>query len=119
MFATIAPKSSSGRNPEVTAHIDDISTIFIPLKLRNQRQRVKHKFPGTLPLTINYFRYFDANNREELARMIAVEHLPFNFGENVDFVNYCQKALNPSACRVPRTTLTRTLFNLYKKVKKN
>ena len=61
------------------------------------------------------FRYSDTNNREELAHMVAVEHLPFNFGEKVGFVNYCQKALNPSACRVPRTTLTRTLFNLYKK----
>ena len=50
--------------------------------------------------------------------MVAVEHLPFNFGEKVSFVNYCQKALNPSACRVLRTTPTRTLFNLYKKSKK-
>ena len=37
------------------------------------------------------FRYSDANNREELARMVAVEHLLFNFGEKVSFVNYCQK----------------------------
>ena len=50
--------------------------------------------------------------------MIAVKHLPFNFGEKVGFVNYCQKTLNSSACHVPRTTLTRTLFNLYKKSKK-
>ena len=65
------------------------------------------------------FRYSNANNREELARVVAVEHLPFNFDEKVGFVNYCQKTLNPSPYRVPRTTLTRTLFNLYKKVKKN
>ena len=64
------------------------------------------------------FRYSDANNREELARMVAVEHLSFNFSEKVGFVNYCQKALNPSACRILKTTLTRTLFNLYKKSKK-
>ena len=50
--------------------------------------------------------------------MVAVEHLPFNFGEKVDFINYCQKALNLSACHVPRTTLTRIFFNLYKKSKK-
>ena len=37
------------------------------------------------------FRYSDANNREELARMVAVEHLPFNFGEKVGFINYCKK----------------------------
>ena len=50
--------------------------------------------------------------------MVTVEHLPFNFGEKVDFVNYCQKALNSSACRVLKPTLTRTLFNLYRKSKK-
>ena len=50
--------------------------------------------------------------------MVAVKHLPFNFGEKVDFVNYCQKTLNSSACRVPIPTLTRTLFNLYRKSKK-
>ena len=55
---------------------------------------------------------------EELAHMIAVEHLPFNFGEKVGFVNYCQKKLNSSACHVLRITLTRILFNLYKKRKK-
>ena len=64
------------------------------------------------------FRYSNANNREELARMVAVEHLSFNFGEKVGFINYYQKALNPSACCVPRSTLTRTLFNLYKKYKR-
>ena len=35
------------------------------------------------------FRYFDANNKEELVRMVAVEHLPFNFGEKVSFISYC------------------------------
>ena len=57
------------------------------------------------------FRYSDANNREELARMVAIEHLPFNFGEKVSFVNYCQKTLNSSAYCVPKLTVTRTLFN--------
>ena len=50
--------------------------------------------------------------------MVAIKHLPFNFGEKVGFVNYYQKTLNPSTCRVPRTTLTCTFFNLYKKIKK-
>ena len=50
--------------------------------------------------------------------MVGVEHLPFNFGEKVDFVNYCQRTLNLSACRVPRTTFTCILFDLYKKGKK-
>ena len=61
------------------------------------------------------FHFSDVNNKEELARMITIEHLPFNFGEKVGFLNYCQKILNPSTYHVPRTTLTRTLFNLYKK----
>ena len=75
----------------------------------------KCKFQGMLSLTINYFVCFDANNRDELARMVEVENLSFNFGENVGFINYYQRALNPSASCVPRLTLTRILFNLYKK----
>ena len=47
--------------------------------------------------------------------MVAIEHLPFNFGEKVGFINYSQKALNLSVSRVPRFILTRTLFNFYKK----
>ncbi|KAK3222295.1 hypothetical protein Dsin_009320 [Dipteronia sinensis] len=64
------------------------------------------------------FKHSDAKNREELARMVAVEHLPFSFGEKVGFNNYCQRALNPTACRVPRTTLTEALENIYEKEKK-
>ncbi|KAK2644703.1 hypothetical protein Ddye_019898 [Dipteronia dyeriana] len=55
------------------------------------------------------FKYSDQANREELVRMVAVEHLPFSFGEKVGFIKYCHKALNHAACRVPRTTLTRTI----------
>ncbi|KAK3195654.1 hypothetical protein Dsin_026964 [Dipteronia sinensis] len=32
--------------------------------------------------------------------------------------NYCQRALNPAACRVPRTTLTETLKSIFEKEKK-
>ncbi|KAK2638067.1 hypothetical protein Ddye_025862 [Dipteronia dyeriana] len=64
------------------------------------------------------FKYSDQTNREELARMVAVEHLPFGFGEKVGFIKYCHKALNPAACRVPRTTLTRTMYDIYKKEKR-
>ena len=46
--------------------------------------------------------------------MVAVEHLPFNFGENVLLI-IVKKAINPSVCCVSRPTLTFTLFNLYKK----
>ena len=52
------------------------------------------------------FKYSDERNIEELARIVAVEHLPFSFGEKVGFINYCQRVLNPAACRVPRTTFT-------------
>ena len=51
--------------------------------------------------------------------MVVVEHLPFNFGEKVGFVNYCQRALNMSACRILKTILTRILFYLYNKGKKD
>ncbi|KAK2637059.1 hypothetical protein Ddye_031851 [Dipteronia dyeriana] len=64
------------------------------------------------------FKYSDQANREELARMVAVEHLPFSFGEKVGFIKYCHKALNPAACRVPRTTLTRTMYDIYKNEKR-
>ena len=50
--------------------------------------------------------------------MVDVEHLHFSFGENVGFINYCQKILNPVACRVPRTTLTCTLYDIYKREKR-
>ena len=47
-----------------------------------------------------------------------MEHLSFNFGEKIGFVNYCQNALNPCAKRIPRNTLKRTLYKLYSKEKK-
>ena len=50
--------------------------------------------------------------------MVVVEHLSFSFGENVGFINYCQRALNPSACRVLRATLRETLQNIYYKEKR-
>ena len=49
--------------------------------------------------------------------MAVVKYLPFNFGEKVDFINSYQQALNLSACRVPKITLTHTIFYLYKKGK--
>ena len=55
VVVTIALKSSSDRNLEVTTHINDISTILILPKALRQRQKVKHKFPSTLSLPINYF----------------------------------------------------------------
>ena len=50
--------------------------------------------------------------------MVAIEHLPFSFGEKVGFINYCRQALNPAAYRVPRATLTLTLEKIYEKEKK-
>ena len=49
--------------------------------------------------------------------MIDVQHLPFNFGEKISFVNYCQRALSLFACHVPRTTLAYTFFIFIKKEK--
>ena len=50
--------------------------------------------------------------------MVDFEHLPFSFGENVGFINYCQQALNPTAYRIPKTTLTRAISNIYYKEKR-
>ena len=50
--------------------------------------------------------------------MVAVKHLSFSFGENVGFINYCRRALNRAACRVPRATLTATLKKIYEKGKR-
>ena len=50
--------------------------------------------------------------------MVVVEHLPFSFGENVGFINYCWQALNPDVCRFSRVTLTETLEKIYIKEKR-
>lgn len=58
---------------------------------------------------------------EKLARMIAVENLPFNFAEKVSLNDY-RITSNPDdddACYVSRTTVTRTLFKIYRKEKKD
>ena len=36
------------------------------------------------------FKYSDETNKVELAKMISMEHLSFNFGVKVGLVNYCQ-----------------------------
>ena len=65
------------------------------------------------------FKYSDETNKVELAKMIYMKHLSFNFGEKVEFVNYCQNALNSCAKHIPRNTLKRTLYKLFLKEKKN
>ena len=47
-----------------------------------------------------------------ITRMVVIEQLLFNFGEKVDFINYCHNALNPTTCNILRITITRTLFDL-------
>ena len=78
----------------------------------NQTQISRYATPSN-----QLFRYTTENNREQLALMVATEHLPFGFGEKVGFINYCQNALNPAMQRVPRSTLTRTLHNIYSREK--
>ena len=45
--------------------------------------------------TFQLFHFSDVKNRNELARMVAVEHLSFSFGKKLGFINYCKNALNP------------------------
>ncbi|KAK3218631.1 hypothetical protein Dsin_012601 [Dipteronia sinensis] len=82
------------------------------VKGSNQAQISRYGTPNN-----QLFHYTSEKNKEQLAVMVAVEHLPFSFGEKVGFVNYCQNALNPAMQRVRRVTLTRALFSIYKKEK--
>ena len=85
--------SKSGSYGTYRRHINNTHpTETAKSKANGQTQISRYAFAND-----QLFRYSDANNIEELARMVAVEHLTFNFGEKVGFVNYCQKALNPSA----------------------
>ena len=47
--------------------------------------------------------------------MVSIEHLPFNFSEKINFVNYFEKTLNLDECCIPKTTIAHTFFNLYRK----
>ncbi|KAL5741527.1 hypothetical protein ACOSP7_028259 [Xanthoceras sorbifolium] len=89
-----------------------------PVKAQQEHSRGQYQiFKYTSP-NHNLFKYNDVNNREQLARIVATEHLSFSFGEKTDFSKYCHNALNPAACRVPRTTLKRIMCDIYKKEKK-
>ena len=90
-----------------TKHPDAIT------RTRSQSQIPRYATPNQ-----QLFRYTDEQNREELARMVAVEHLSFSFDERVGFINYCRRALNPIACHVPRSMLTQTLQNIYLREKR-
>ncbi|KAL5779573.1 hypothetical protein ACOSQ2_010310 [Xanthoceras sorbifolium] len=81
-------------------------------------QRGQHQIARYTSLNHPLFKYTDQNNRDQFARMVATEHLLFNFGEKTGFLKYCHNTLNPSACRVPKTTLKRTMCDIYKKEKK-
>ena len=106
--------SKSGGYNTYQWHVNNLHpTEIAKSKAKGQTQISRYISPNTQLLS-----YSITNNREELARMVFIEHLPFNFGEKVGFLNYCQRALNPSTCLVPRIILIRTLFDLYKKKKK-
>ena len=92
-------------------HLDDMH----PTEVARSRSRVQTQIPRCVSLNTQLFCYFDANNREELTRIVVVEHLSFSFGKKVDFVNYCQRVLNPIVCRVPRTIFTCIIFFIKKK----
>ncbi|KAL5738363.1 hypothetical protein ACOSP7_031124 [Xanthoceras sorbifolium] len=89
-----------------------------PVEAEHKRSRGQYQISRYTSPNHILFKYSDANNREQLARMVATEHLPFRVGEKTDFLKYCHNALNPAACRVPRITLKRTMCDIYKKEKK-
>ena len=47
-----------------------------------------------------------------MAKMVAIKHLSFSFGEKLGFKKYCQNALNPQFKSVLRTILRWTLKNI-------
>ena len=73
---------------------------------------------GFATSNLSLFRFSEERHRNELAKMIAIEHLSFSFGEKLGFKKYCQNSLNPQFKNVPRTTLRRTLKNIYNQGKK-
>ena len=100
LFVIIARKNSSdqklGGYDTYWRHVDDkYPTKVVRSKSRGQTQIARHASPNN-----QLFRYSYVNNIEELACIVVVEHLPFNFCEKVDFVNYCQRTLNHVVCLV-------------------
>ena len=89
-----------------------------PTKTARSKLKGQTQIAWYVSHNIQLFHFSDANNKEELARAVAVEHLPFNVGEKVDFVNYCQRVLNLIVCCVSRTTFTCTLIIFIKKEKR-
>ena len=62
---------------------------------------------------------FDKNSyREGFARLVSVEHLPFNFAESFATINFLQTEVNPQATSISRSTLTRDLKKIYYNDKK-
>ena len=68
-------------------------------------------------LSSQLFKYYNAINREELAKFICMEHLSFSFGEKMTFINYVHKTFQPAACRSGKNTIKQYLLNLFKKEK--
>ena len=67
-------------------HVNNLHLVkAVNSKVKGQTQISRYISPNTQLLS-----YSITNNREELARMVFIEHLPFNFGEKVGFLNYCQ-----------------------------
>ena len=66
--------SKSGGYDTYRWHINNTQpTKATKSKAKGQTQIFRYASPSN-----QLFRYFDVNNREELARMVAVEHLLFN-----------------------------------------
>ena len=67
---------------------------------------------------LSLFGYSEERNMNEIAKMVATEHLSFSFWENLGFKIYCQNALNPQFKFVLRTNIRQTLKNISNEGKK-
>ena len=57
--------------------------------------------------------------RDELAKLVCVKGLPFNFADDDYFDAFVRLSLNPAAGRVPRSNLVRDITRVVKKYKKS
>ena len=56
-----------------------------PVEAEHERSRGQYQISRYTSPNHPLFKYSDVNNREQLARMAATEHLPFSFDEKTGF----------------------------------
>ncbi|KAL3528177.1 hypothetical protein ACH5RR_012833 [Cinchona calisaya] len=63
------------------------------------------------------FKYLHEKNREEMAKWIVRDELPFILSESSNLEQYMHQAINPQSKKVPRSTLRSDIKRMYKEKK--